>query len=126
MKLLIAAAAAAAMFGTAALAATPAPGAQLADPDCILVRDIRNHTVVDQNTMLMNVFGKGIYKVTTAQACFRSAISSDQISFQTVGREKICKAQQLGLQARSGWCGAQSIAKLTPEEVSALPKKLKP
>lgn len=131
MKLLFATrAGAAAIVGaalaTAAGAATPAPAADLAGADCILMRDVRNHTVIDQNTMLLNVYGKGIYKVTTAQACFRSAVSSDPISFQTVGREKICKAKQLGLQARSGWCGAQSIVKLTAEEVAALPQKLKP
>ena len=126
MKLLIAALAAAATFGTAALAAPPAPGAQLSGDDCILMRDIRNHTVVDQNTMLINVFAKGTYKVSTAQACFRSANSSDRISFTTVGREKICKAEHLGLSARSGWCGANAIVKLTPDEVAALPKGLKP
>ena len=126
MKLLIAALAAAAMFGTAASAAKPAQDASLSGDDCILMHLVRNHTVVDQDTMLMNVYGKGVYRVDTAQACFRSAISSDPISFNTRGREKICKASQLGLQARSGYCGAQSLVKLTPAEVEALPKKLKP
>ena len=124
MKLLIAAFAAAATFGTAATAA--APGQSLPAGDCILMQDVRNHTVVDQNTMLLDVFRKGVYRVTTAQACFRSAVSADPIRFDTRGREKICKAEQLGLSARSGWCGAQSIVKLTPEEVAALPRKLKP
>lgn len=126
MKLLIAALAAAATFATVALAGEATPKASLSGDDCILVKDIRNHKILDQNTIVMDVWSKGTYKVTTAQACFRSAISSDPISFQTVGREKICKANQLGLQARSGWCGAQSIVKLTPEEVAALPKGLKP
>ncbi|TAL37674.1 hypothetical protein [Phenylobacterium sp.] len=123
MKRFIAALALAAAFGPAAVAGTAAP---LSGDDCILVRDIRNHTVVDQNTMLMEVFGKGVYRVTTAQACFRSAISADPIAFNTRGRERICKASQLGLQARSGYCGAQSIQRLTAEEVAALPKTLKP
>lgn len=126
MKLLIAALAAAATFSTMASAAPSAPGAQLSGDDCILLRDVRNHTVVDQNTMLINVFAKGVYKVSTAQACFRSALSSDPISFNTVGREKICKAEQLGLYARSGYCGASAIVKLTSEEVASLPRKLKP
>lgn len=126
MKLLIATLAAAAFATTAAAAASPAPGAQLSGDDCILMRDLRNHTVVDQNTMLIDVFAKGTYKVSTAQACFRGAVSSDPISFKTVGREKICKAEQLGLSARAGWCGANAIVKLTPEEVAALPKGLKP
>ena len=123
MKRFVAALALATAFGPAGVAGTSAP---LSGDDCVLVRDIRNHTVVDQNTMLMEVFGKGVYRVTTAQACFRSAISADPIAFNTRGRERICKASQLGLQARSGYCGAQSIQKLTAEEVAALPKALKP
>jgi hypothetical protein len=122
MKALFAALAVAASFGSAAMAG-PAP---LSGDDCVLVQDIRNHTVVDQNTMLMEVFGKGVYRVTTAQACFRSAISADPIAFNTRGRERICKASQLGLHARSGYCGAQSIERLTAEQVAALPKALKP
>jgi hypothetical protein len=121
MKLLIAVLAAAASFGTSAMADAP-----LAGDDCVLIKDIRNHTVVDQNTMLMEVYGKGVYRVTTAQACFRSAVSADSIAFNTRGREKVCKASQLGLTARSGYCGAQSMVRLTPEEVAALPRKLKP
>lgn len=122
MKLLVAMAAL--LFGTAANAA--APGASLPAGECILLQDVRNHSVVDQNTMLLDVYRKGVYRVTTAQACFRSAVSADPISFHTLGREKICKAEHLGLHARSGWCGAQSIVKLTPAEVAALPRKLKP
>ena len=126
MKLLIAGVAAAAMFGTAAMAAKPATGPSLSGADCILLNEVRNHKIVDQDTILMRVNHQGVYRVDTAQACFRSAISSDPISFNTTGSEKICKASQLGLHARSGYCGAQSIVKLTPEEVEALPKKLKP
>ena len=47
MKLLIAVLAAAASFGTSAMADAP-----LAGDDCVLIKDIRNHTVVDQNTDL--------------------------------------------------------------------------
>ena len=126
MKLLIAGVAAAASLGTAAMAAQPPAGASLSGANCILLNEVRNHTVVDQDTILMRVNHKGVYRVDTAQACFRSAVSSDPISFNTRGREKICKASQLGLQARSGWCGAQSIVRLSQEEVDALPKKLKP
>lgn len=125
MKLLPLAAAAAAVFCTSALAAKPPPGASLSGDQCILVRDIRNHSVVDQNTMLLDVYRKGVYRVTTANACFRSAVSTDRIAF-TRGREKICRAEHLGLAARSGPCDAQSIVKLSPEEVAALPRKLKP
>ena len=126
MKLPIAALTVGVTLATSATAAQPTPGASLSGDECILVRDFRNHTVVDQNTMLLDVYNKGVYRVGTTGACFRSAVSSDPISFRTVGRERICKAEQLGLYARSGWCGANSIEKLTPEEVAALPKKLKP
>ena len=129
----IALAAGAVAVGTAAIAAKlsplgPAPpsGTGLAAGDCILSHDIRNHSIVDKNTMLMEVFGKGIYRVTTHPACFMNTISSDPIGFHNVGKSKICKAKDLGLVARGGFCNADSIVKLSPEEVATLPRKLKP
>ena len=126
MRLLFVTLAAVAALGTATSAVAETAKADLSGDDCILMRNVRNHTVVDQNTMLINVWTQGVYKVTTAQACFRSAVTADTISYQTVGREKICKAKQLGLTARSGYCGAETISKLSTEEVAALPQKLKP
>ena len=118
---------------TPALAAKPSPlgppppsGASLPDGECILSHDIRNHAIVDKNTILFDVFAKGIYRVTTKPACFMNTVSSDPIAFYNVGKTKICKAKDLGLMARGGHCGGDSIVKLTPHEVAALPRGLRP
>ena len=126
-------AAAATVAAAAALAATPSPlgppppaGTALPPGECILVRDIRNHSVVDKNTLLLEVFAKGLYRVNTQPACFLSAVSADPITFRNVGKAKICKATDLGLVARGGYCYADSIVRLTPAEVAALPRRLRP
>ena len=135
MRIAIIALAAAGSVAVAASAAGPAPsplgppppaGTALAPGDCILVRDIRNHSVVDKNTLLLEVFAKGLYRVNTQPACFLSAVSADPITFRNVGKAKICKATDLGLVARGGYCYADSIVRLTPAEVAALPRRLRP
>ena len=77
---IIALAAAVTAGGSLAIAANaPAPsplgppppsGTALPAGECILVRDIRNHSVVDKNTLLLDVFAKGLYRVNTQPACF--------------------------------------------------------
>ena len=87
-----------------------------------------NHSVVDQNTLLIDAFGrsKGIYRVTMTNGCLRSAVSSDPIQIRQVGGEKICAPKDITLIARSGLCDIASIVKLTPEELAAVPKRLRP
>ena len=130
---IIALATAVTVAGSFAVAANPTPlgppppsGTALPPGECILVRDIRNHSVVDKNTLLLDVFAKGLYRVNTQPACFASAVSADPITFRNIGKAKICKATDLGLIARGGYCYADSIVRLTPEEVAALPKRLRP
>lgn len=130
------AAAAAAAAGTLALAAAapsplgppPADGAALPKGQCILARDLGNHSVVDQNTLLWDAGGKssGTYRVTMRNGCLRSAISSDPIGIRQIGGDTICGPKDVVLTARSGLCDVASIVKLTPEEAAALPRKLRP
>lgn len=107
----------------------PASGASLPEGQCLILRDSGPHRVVDQNTLLVGAVGRngGVYRLTMTNGCLRSAISSDPISISQVSHGgTICKAEDVTLQARSGLCAVDSIAKLTPEEVAALPRGLKP
>lgn len=132
-RLCVGLAAAVAGFGAMGFAPEPSPlgppppsGAALPDGECILSHDIRNHSIVDQRTMLIEVFAKGVYRVTTRPACFRNTISADPITFHNVGKGRICKATDLGLIARGGVCAPDSIVKLSAAELAGLPRKLKP
>jgi hypothetical protein len=125
-----------AAVGTLALAAsTPPPlgppppsGAGLPQGQCILTHEMGNHTVVDRNTLLIGGFGRsrGVYRVTMKNGCLRSAVSADPIVIRQIGGGRLCDPKSIEVHARSGFCSIDSIVKLTPEEVAALPRRMRP
>jgi hypothetical protein len=113
--------------------ATPAPasGTGLPTGQCFRSSDIRNHTIADRNTLLIDVRGKETYRITMKGACLAGAVSSDPIiTRQPPGSSIICKPIDMDIAiSRGGFpshCIVDSIVKLSPEEVAALPRKLKP
>lgn len=126
----------------AACAMTPRPVANLGPPppdgaglpsgQCFRSSDIRNHTIADRNTMLLRVQGRDVYRVTVSTGCLAGALSSDPIiTRQPPGSAIICRPidLDLGLARAGGFqtrCIVNSIARLTPEQVGALPPKLRP
>jgi len=129
----------AAAASTAALAAKPSPlatpappsGAGLPNGQCFRSMDIRNHTYADDKTLLLDVGGKSTYRVTMSGACLAGAMPSDPIITRSPpGSAIICKPIDMDVAvSRSGFpshCIVDSIVKMSPEEVGALPKKLKP
>lgn len=140
MKLVIVAlAASAAAVSTAAIAAKPSPlatpapasGAGLSGGQCFRSHDIRNHTIADRNTLLIDVAGKGAYRVTMSGACLAGALRSDPIVTRSPpGSTTICKPidMDVGI-SKNGFstpCIVDSIVKMSPAEVAALPPKLRP
>ncbi|WP_293904724.1 DUF6491 family protein [Phenylobacterium sp.] len=142
MKLaIIALVASAAAISTVAVAARPEKPSPLGPPppagtglpsgQCIRAHDIRNHTIADRQTLLIDGGNKSTYRVTVGGACLGGAVSSDPIiTREPPGSQIICKPIDMDLAiSRSGFttqCIVQSIVKMSPEEVAALPKKLKP
>ncbi len=139
MKLaVVALALSAATLATAASAAKPSPltppppsGTGLPSGQCIRSSDIRNHTIADRNTLLVSVRGKDTYRITMSGACLAGAMSSDPIITRSPpGSPIICKPIDLDIAiSHSGFpsqCIVDSIVKMSPEEVAALPRKLKP
>lgn len=128
----------AAAAATAALAAKDSPlgppppdGARLERGDCIRSRDIRNHTIADDQTILLNVDGRATYRVTVSGACLGGAVSSDPIVTRNPpGSQIICRPIDMDLAiAKDGFestCIVRSIVKMTPEQIAAVPKKLRP
>lgn len=128
-----------AALATAAVAAKPSPlttpkppaGTGLPSGQCFRSADIRNHTIADKETLLLSVNGKETYRVTMSGACLAGAMSSDPIVTRNPpGSPIICKPIDMDISiANNGFtshCIVESIVKMSPEEVAALPKKLKP
>lgn len=114
------------------LGAPPPSGAGLPSGQCIRSREIRNHTVADKRTLLLDVGGKATYRVTMHGACLAGAIPSDPIITRNPpGRDIICRPIDMDIGISRGGdfesrCIVDSIVKMSPEEVADLPKKLRP
>jgi hypothetical protein len=110
----------------------PAAGAGLPSGQCFRSHDIRNHTVVGRNTLLLRANGRAVYRVDVAGSCLAGAMASDPIITRNPpGAEIICRPIDMDLAiARPGSgrnpCIVESISKLSPEQVAALPKRLQP
>jgi len=104
------------------------PGQSLvAKSSCFRTSDMRNHTIGDNKTMYFDVGGRSVYRAQMSNGCFAGASSSDPIVLQDrVGSGRICSAMELDVSSNGNRCIVSSLAKLTPEEVAALPKKMKP
>lgn len=137
--IMLAAGAAAIAAGGAAIAAKPkadlgpAPpsGTGLPSGQCFRSTDIRNHTIADRHTLLIDVNNRATYRLTMRGACLAGALSTDPIITRSPpGSTFICKPIDLDLSISASGinspCLVDSIVKLTPDQVAALPKKLKP
>ena len=140
MKLwIVTVAAGAAVVAGAAFAATqpsplgeaPPSGTGLGTGQCFRSQDIRNHKIGDRYTLLLNVRGKESYRVTMRGACLAGATDTDPIITRSPpGSAIICKPIDLDVAISKGGfatpCIVDSIVQLSPEQLAALPKKLKP
>lgn len=123
----IALAAGAVLAAAPAAVAADAPAAN----QCFRSQEIRNHTIENRSTLLVNVRGKEVYRIGMKGSCLAGATSSDPIVMRSPpGSPLICKPIDLDIAISKGGfaspCLVDSIARLSPEEVAALPKKLKP
>ncbi|MDB5425311.1 MAG: hypothetical protein JWQ29_2727 [Phenylobacterium sp.] len=131
---LIGAAALSGAAGPAGQAASGPPGvdaaAKASASQCFYRRDIRNHTVADAHTLYIDVAGRDVFRIQMANACLTAANSSDPLILtDRTGSMSVCKPIDLDLAIKSGGvshCIVSGISKLTPAEVAALPKKLRP
>ena len=139
MKLtIIALAATAATLSTAAIAAKVSPlgaapprGTGLPAGQCFRSHNIRNHTIGDRDTLLIDGGNKSTYRVTVGGGCLAGATTSDPIITRNPpGSDIICKPIDMDIGILKNdfetRCIVESIVKLTPDEVAALPKRLRP
>jgi hypothetical protein len=100
-------------------------------PACFYTRDIRNHTVGDAHTMYLNVNGRMVYRVEMSNDCFAGATSSDPIVIRNPpGASNVCRPIDLDVGVNMGGftnrCIVSSVVPMSPEQVAALPPKLRP
>lgn len=136
LRLAIAAALGCAALSTAGIAAQPSPlaapppsGTGLPNGQCILSRDVRNHTIADDHTLLFDVNGQ-VYRMTVSNNCLAAAVDSDPLLIRNQGSIYICKPIDLDVSVGKGGadsrCIVDSIVRMTPEQAAALPKRLRP
>lgn len=98
---------------------------------CFYSHDIRNHTIADDHTLYFDVRGVAVYRVHTNGPCFAGATSSDPIITRSPpGTASVCRPIDLDLSISKGGapvrCIIDSITPLSPAEIAALPKRLRP
>lgn len=100
---------------------------------CFRVSQIDNHTKGDNQTLYLSVRNKKeFYRLDMSGSCLAGVSSSDPLVLTpTAGTDLICRPLDLDLKVRMGGggltpCIIKDIAKLTPEQVAALPPKVKP
>ena len=121
--------------GPAGKAAIAAPGVDAALTStgagkCFYRRDVRNHTVGDPHTLYLDVAGREVWRVQMSNACLASAVSSDPLIIKNqTGGQSVCKPIDLDITVSAAGpskCIVSSIQRLSPAEVAALPKKIRP
>jgi hypothetical protein len=120
--------------GPASQAAIKAPGvdaaANVGANQCFKRRDVRNHTVGDNKTLYLDVDGRDVYRIEMSNSCLSGAVSSDPLIFNNqTGTQEVCKPMDLDITvtgAGPSKCIVSKIVRLTPSEVAALPKGMRP
>jgi hypothetical protein len=123
----------------ACAASAPAPPASnvaavaVAPPSCFRSMDIQGHKKVDDNTMYIGVRHDSVYRIGMRNSCLAGAWESDPIiTRQPPGASYICRPIDMDVSIAhlpAGYdvkCIVDSIALLTPAEVEALPRRLRP
>jgi hypothetical protein len=143
MKLLVLAAFAAA---TAAAAAFPAAAQKPTDrslvvDNCFFVRDVGDRTVVGQHTLYFKVKDRAhmhaiaYYRVETTPRCTAGVESPTQHagfvvdSYEVASHiaRQVCRPADLRIRTTKGPdCQVLSMSRITPTEVAALPRRLRP
>ena len=140
MRLAFLFAAGVALTAGAALAAKPSPlttpapasGSGLPSGQCIRSQDIQSHSVADRQTMLIKTRQRDTYRVTMKGGCLAGAIPNDPIITRSPpGASIICKPIDMDMAISRGGgfetrCIIDSIVKMDPAEVAALPSKIRP
>jgi hypothetical protein len=119
---------------TLVLVALLTPMAAVAAPGdaCFRTSEIAAHRKADDHTLNVKVGLKDVYRLTTKSSCLMGMSRSDALVIKAPPSGLVCKAIDLDLAIRQSShgpatpCIVDSIVKLTPAQVDALPKDQRP
>lgn len=121
--------------------AAPAPAAQSSRRDsCFRTNDIRSHRAADSRTLLVRLTNRDVFRIDMAGACLSGAGPSDPLVIRTrAGSTLACRPIDLDISVARGVgttgslrssartpCIVQSMTRLTPDQVAALPSRSRP
>ncbi len=115
-----------------AVSANSAHAASPATTRCVRIQDIANPTVGDDHTRYLSVGGKSVYRVEMHNNCLGGSSSSDAIVLTGCGSSSICQAIDLDISAMANGgglpsrCIVDTLTQLTPAQITARPKKVRP
>jgi hypothetical protein len=116
----------------------PPPIASTSPPtSCFRTQDVDSHRVAGDRTVYVKVARRDVYRLDTSNACFATAGSNDPLVIrESSGVAYACRPVDLdisvahnvglGLGGAPTPCIVQSITRLTPAEVAALPNRYRP
>lgn len=126
-----AAVAALALGAGASAAAEPAP-TPASTNTCFRMSQIQNHTKGDNQTLYLRIRNRDVWRLDMTGNCLAGASTNDALVMEPVsGNDLICRPLDLGLKVRMGPgalspCIIKSMTRLTPDEIAALPAKVRP
>jgi hypothetical protein len=116
-----------------AAAVVPAPTGD----SCFRTADITNHRIGDDHTLYLRTRVNGVWRVEMSAACLGGVTSDDPLVIrQPPGVPIACRAVDLDISINRGGnspgggvttpCIPLSMTRLTPDEIAALPSRLRP
>lgn len=107
-----------------------------ATPDgdgCFRTGDIDNHKVADGRTLYLRASNRDVFRLEMVGQCLSGVGPSDPLVIRSRGAPYACRAIDLDISvARGGMSGAATpcivdrMVRLTPDEVAALPDRVRP
>jgi hypothetical protein len=115
------------LCATSALAADAAAPAKNA---CFFSSQFQNWTAADAKTIYIRVNTNAFYRLDMAASCSQLKSIDPHLITKFSGSNTVCSALDWNLSVSDGnisqACIVKKMTQLTPEEVSAIPKKFKP
>lgn len=123
-RLILAAVAAAMACAPAAASATEKPGS---DQACFSLRSLRGHTNDGAHTLYLDVGGRSVYRLETRGGCLSNGSPSESVVLRSrTPSGQVCGALDIDLTVHGARCMVDTVTKLTPEELAAVPRPLQP